>query len=467
MMRPLLPLLLECAVIVASNVGDPVLSVGAGAVSQVYILKTHLRRLLLFLLGAFSLGFAIQPYVVTHWRWQLLKEYAASIQTNVIEPHTKSVQESKYHFFPARFDKVGVIQHEPLKMMPGLTLFSASHEPAAYLIDAGGRVVHKWKISFSTAFADSTQIELPVPDEYIFMRRTHVFTNGDLLAIYEAPGFWPYAYGLVKLDRNSRVLWRYDGMINHDLEVTPDGSVYTLLHGVRKLPQAGLEMLDSGRVIDDVLVILNPDGTERERYSILDAFARSHFSGLLGQGGSRDVLHTNSVQVITQKMAEATGIAAPGQILLSNQAISAVSVFDPKTQSITWLRRGSWRFQHSARITANGALIMFDNMGGLNFAHQSRALVIEPATGAELWSYSGDAARPLFSEQRGSVQELGNGNVLITESNAGRLLEVDGTGRVVWEFVIDYRKQGKTPALFDALRVDETNLKFLRREGAH
>lgn len=426
----------------------------------------HLRRLSLFLLLAFALGFVIQPYVVNHWRWQLLKEYAASIKTNVIEPHTKSALESKYHFFPARFDKLGVTQHEPQKMMPGLTLFSASHEPAAYLIDAGGRMVHEWKLSFSAAFADSTQIELPVPDEYIFMRRTHVFPNGDLLAIYEAPGFWPYAYGLVKLDRNSRVLWRYDGMINHDFEVAPDGRVYTLLHEVRKLPQAGLEMLGSGRVIDDVLVILNPDGTERERHSILDAFARSRFSGLLKQDGSRDVLHTNSVQIITRQLAEAAGIGAAGQILLSNHAISAVSVFDPATQSITWLRRGSWRYQHTARLTADGALTMFDNMGGLNSAQQSRALVIDPATGAELWSYSGDEARPLFSEQRGAVQQLGNGNVLITESNAGRLLEVDGTGRVVWEFVIDYQKQGKTPALFDALRVDEATLEFLHLEGA-
>ena len=60
---------------------------------------------------------------------------------------------------------------------------------------------------------------LPVPDKFVSFRRTHVFPNGDLLAIYEAPGHWPYAYGLVKLDKDSKVLWRYADLANHDLEV--------------------------------------------------------------------------------------------------------------------------------------------------------------------------------------------------------------------------------------------------------
>ena len=85
----------------------------------------------------------------------------------------------------------------------GYTLFSASFEPAAYLVDMQGRKVHEWRLPFSAAWPSPPHIELPVPDKYVFFRRTHVFPNGDLLAIYEAPGHWPYAYGLIKLDRNS------------------------------------------------------------------------------------------------------------------------------------------------------------------------------------------------------------------------------------------------------------------------
>jgi hypothetical protein len=40
----------------------------------------------------------------------------------------------------------------------------------------------------------------------------------------------------------------------------------------------------------------------------------------------------------------------------------------------------------------------------------------------------------LHSEVLGAVQELPGGHLMVTESTAGRCVEVDPTGRVVWSY---------------------------------
>jgi len=77
-------------------------------------------------------------------------------------------------------------------------------------------------------------------------------------------------------------------------------------------------------------------------------------------------------------------------------------------------------------------LLIFDNG-----AHRgwSRVLEIDLVTQAVHWSWSGEPDRPLWSRVRGYVERLPGGNVLITESERGRALEVTRSGRIVWEFL--------------------------------
>ncbi len=413
------------------------------------------------LILAFLLGVLLQPAIANHWRWQTVQEALASLRVNVITPRTSDPVEREYYYYPSRFSKSGVLRHDPALTMPGLTLFSSVYEPAAYLIDQSGKMVHKWKMPFSEAWPAAPHIELPVPDKFIFFRKTHVFPNGDLLAIYEAPGHWPYAYGLIKLNSESQIIWRYPALVNHHLDVAPDGRIYTLVHESRNLPQSGLENLTTRNFIDDVLVVLDADGKEEVRISIVDAFARSKYAGVMDGLDTKDVLHTNSLQIVTQALAEQVKVAKPGQILLSNLTDSVLSVLDLPSKSIVWARRGSWRKQHSAHFTSNGGLVLFDNKGRMDSKHKSRILEIDPRTGAEVWAFSGEAEAELVSENRGSVQPLENGNYLITESNSGRLLEVTRDKKVVWEYVVGHAQRGKSPSAFEALRIDLAGLKFL------
>ena len=52
----------------------------------------------------------------------------------------------------------------------------------------------------------------------------HLFPNGDVLLNLELEGF-PYAGGLVKLDKDSKVLWKVERNIHHAVTVLPDGTI--------------------------------------------------------------------------------------------------------------------------------------------------------------------------------------------------------------------------------------------------
>src|SRR3546814_18741294 len=76
-----------------------------------------------------------------------------------------------------------------------------------------------------------TRTDTPVPATTLF-RSAHVFPNGDLLALYVGVGDSPWGYGLVKMDKDSNVIWKYLAHTHHDFDVAPDGSIYVLTHEV-------------------------------------------------------------------------------------------------------------------------------------------------------------------------------------------------------------------------------------------
>lgn len=80
--------------------------------------------------------------------------------------------------------------------------------------------------------------------------------------------------------------------------------------------------------------------------------------------------------------------------------------------------------------------MVFDNWGGRSHKSVSRILEIDPVTQRVVWRYSGGEEEEFFSEIRGKQQALPNGNVLITESQEGRVLEVtrDAKREIVWEY---------------------------------
>jgi Arylsulfotransferase (ASST) len=364
----------------------------------------------------------------------------------------------------ARSADKGVTVNHPLRAQNGVTLYTSGHEAAAYLVDMNGEVLHQWRRPFSTVWDKSAAVKRPQPDSHVYFRKAVVYPNGDLLAIYEGVGDTPYGYGLVKLDRNSEVLWSYLAHTHHDLDIGPDGRIYVLTHAFVDEPLEEFGRLASPR-LDDFLVILSPEGEELKKISLIHAVAASEYRHLLygvAAYALADPLHTNTVSVITEEAAANFAFGDAGQVLLSFRELGAIGVLDPDSEALVWVTRGSWLGQHDPDILPNGNILLFDNYGNFERPEgRSRVIEFDPETMELVWQYAGTAEQPLESLIRASQQRLANGNTLITESSGGRILEVTPAGEIVWQFVNPARggAQGELiPIVCWAQRLDPNDL---------
>ncbi len=364
---------------------------------------------------------------------------------------------------PAR----GVTLHDEARAQPGFTLYSSGEVQTAYLMAMNGDVLHQWHIPFSQIWNNSSPVKSPRGDDQVFLRHTHLLPNGDLLGIFEGIGDTPYGYGMVKIDKDSKVLWASLDSFHHDLDVGPDGKIYGLTHTIRTNVIEQFKHAAPPR-LDDFVVVLGPDGKELKKVSIMDAVLKSPYARMLARAvwyakDDGDYLHTNAIELIDDRKAAVFAFGKAGQVLISMRELGngTLAVLDLDTETITWAQQGSWLGQHDPDILPNGDILLFDNAGHFSPFGSSRVMEFDPRTEAVRWSYVGSKEHPFESILRSGQERLANGNTLITESDGGRLFEVTEAGEIVWEFRNPVRggDQGEyTPILSNAARIDPQSL---------
>jgi hypothetical protein len=338
---------------------------------------------------------------------------------------------------PARTEQRGVTVYDPAKALNGYTLFTSGEGQRAALISMTGETLHEWHLPFSAIWDDTAQVKKPRPDSMIHYHKAYLYPNGDLLAIYEALGDTPWGYGLAKMDKNSRLIWKYLEGAHHDLDVAPDGNIYVLTHEITTNVIDRWRHLKPPRV-DDFVVVLSPDGEVLKKVSILDALVASPYARILSTVpwySEGDFLHTNAIDVVDEQAAMRVSGRGGHQVLLSMREFGAIGLLDLDREVFTWALRGPWVGQHDPDLLPNGKMLLFDNYGHYGPGGISRVIEFNPKTLELVWSYTGDDARPFESKLRSGQERLANGNTLITESDGGRLFEVTRAGEIVWEYI--------------------------------
>ena len=380
---------------------------------------------------------------------------------------------------PVRTAATGVVRYDPAKAQQGLTLYTSGHEARADLVAMDGEVVHTWQLPFSAVWDESSPIADPQPDDFIYWRKAMVYPNGDLLAVYVASGDSPWGYGLVRIDKDSNLVWKYLGQTHHDVDLGEDGRIYALTHEIRHNEYQDFPQLAVPR-IDDFVVVLSPDGEELQKVSLADALINSPYARLLTRVvwyTKGDYLHTNGIDVVEPDDAAALPLAPfvkAGQVLLSFREIDTLALLDLEQERIVWAVRGPWLAQHDPDILEDGNILLFDNLGRFLDADgsdaeggggRSRIIEFDPSTTEIVWQYAGTPEDPFDSDVRASQERLANGDTLITEETGGRILEVTPEGEIVWEFVNPVRAEGRgegggdmIPIVSFAQRIDPASL---------
>jgi len=361
---------------------------------------------------------------------------------------------------PAR---VGVVRHLKEEASQGYNLVLSAHGVTASLMDMDGRTMHHWILHldricegilegfggrkwttppphFCKLWREGNEAQCRYNCLHNFIS-AHLFKNGDLLALV-------HGFGLLRIDRDSRLIWAYGGESHHEFHLDPRSGAIHVLTQTRR---------EASQYIEQFVATLDARGRELSRVSLRLALQRSDHAGLLRSVPNvGDFLHANHVEVLDRRLEKGAPLFKEGRVLVSLLGLDAVGLVDMDARRFVWAAKGVWNNQHQPTALNSGRLMIFDN-GGL--MDGSRVLELDLPSMKAAWSYGGVDGEPLHSERRGFAQRLPNGSTLITESVKGRALEVTPQKAVVWEFYNPHRageKSDKIATLHKVLRYPKT-----------
>lgn len=362
--------------------------------------------------------------------------------------------------YRVKIDKPTVIQHgelgssEYILVSAGSDMRLPSHEEGvmAWVIDRDGRVVHVWRDHADLWNDLKTVKRIPAVSGPISPAGLHLFPDGSLLAAYHGQNTFPYAVGMAKFDRDSKLLWKKELLTHHFFSLDKRGHIFVPAMSLVESPvkigdtSAKIETY-KGTIYRDQIVELDSDGNEVDRIDVLQLLVDSGRHGLLTQMNTNrleneDPTHLNDVRVIDEQQSAALPGVEPGDLLISLRNLNTIAILSPKSKRIVWCNSGTTVGQHSPRLFERGVMAL-DNLGGDERHGGTRLVQIDYASGQPSTVFPKpnvelpDFCRTAYS---GHVDIQGDHqHALVTISNAGAVWEVDlPTGKVVWEYLVNH-----------------------------
>lgn len=361
---------------------------------------------------------------------------SASFYNEYLRPD--SYQAKSFYWMPARYEPKGVVNHKPGQFFGDYTLFTTADKQAARLIDQNGKLVHEWHYNYGDQNARGERAEYNDANNLMFWDQVKLLPNGDLIALVVMSGKTPWGVALIKLDQFSNLVWEKNATVHHDFDFDEVGNIYVLSQKLSAKQPSNRRFI-AGPILEEFFSIYSPEGELLKEVSIYEAILNSPYHSILKRlkhSVTGDYLHPNAIEYIGPDKSAYAAYLHGNSVLIDLRDIESVVQIDLKREVVSAVLTGPWYRQHDPDILANGNLLIFDNR---SLGERSRILEYNPKRMEIVWEYSGSDQNPLYSKIRSQQQMLGNGNVLITESNTARLLEVNREGELIWEYFYPVR----------------------------
>lgn len=297
-----------------------------------------------------------------------------------------------------------------------------------------GTMVHEWQFeSIDEAWQNSSLhsvTDFRVHSSAARFRNLHSLlqADGSLLTHSISP--------LLTVTACSRVALMQDSAIyHHSIETDAEGYIWAPSHLEPKTVEIG-----SRRFLDDAINRLSPEGEVVFSKSVIAVLAENQLGHLIygvGHAPNDDPIHLNDIEpVLTDGL-----FWQAGDVFLSLRNQSMVLLYRPQTNQVIWHRQGPWVHQHDVNIINDHQISVFNNN-----AYSIGTAQYEVRGSNELMVYDFETQsvtspwKPAFEKLEIRTTTQGRGTpigeeVMVEETNYGRVLQFDKTGNVRWQYV--------------------------------
>jgi len=281
--------------------------------------------------------------------------------------------------------------------------------------------------------------------------------------------------GMVRLDACGEVRWTLAESNHHSISQAEDGSFWVPAVSQKRkeatehypdgFPGLGgkevwvdriLRVSGKGKILNEINVfeVIYKNGLDRHVKKMTGGPPKSSIKV------NEKITHLNDVEYLNSPAADEYPLFEGGDLLVSLRNMNLVFVFDPETKKVKWSSSSPFIYQYDPDFTGSGRIGVFDNNPSLvregKMIDKSRIVSLQPHTSSVEVLYPTQHSGPFFTKIMGKWQQLENGNLLLTEAQRERIIEVSPNGRTVWEWAHKSSYNSKVPVVSKATRVDLT-----------
>ncbi len=240
---------------------------------------------------------------------------------------------------------------------------------------------------------------------------------------------------LIKVNKNSDVIWALNGHFHHSLEYDASGNIWSpsVITPSKFFPRF------LSWVSDDAIAEISPEGKLLFQKSVSQILTENGYKGLVFGMGiiESELIHLNDIQP-----ALTSGkYWKKDDLLISLAHKSTVFLYRPSTNKIIWLKTGPWLNQHdvdfvdSTRVGVFGNDIVRMDLGYRLLGKNNEEYTYNFKTDKVETPYTAllkKAKLETYTEGRSDI--LPNGDLFVEDNNNNRLLR-GNKNNVIWEYV--------------------------------
>ena len=240
---------------------------------------------------------------------------------------------------------------------------------------------------------------------------------------------------LLKIDKCSKTkIINDNNFLHHSTELDADGNLWI---PIRYHPNSKTSQslgLDNIGFKDDGIAMFSLNGELLYKKNIFEIIVENNLEDIIfSNPPSLDYIHLNDIQPVL----EDGKFWKKNDLFLSIRNQSIIMLFRPSTNQIIWYKKGPWSRQHDVDIIDKTRISVFDN-------NKSNKLGITEFNDYIIYNFQTNKVELPFSETfkkykiatptQGLSETINDKEILIEESDFGRLMIVDKNSKVLWQF---------------------------------